>query len=574
MASAKAKKELIKEKSRGLRGSIAEELAQDTEHFEKPTTDLLKFHGIYQQDDRDVRRERLKQKLPKAYYFMVRTKNPGGGELSPEQWDAVLDICDRYANGTLRITTRQDFQFHGVGKRNLKRTIRALNERYVSTYGACGDGNRNTMACPVSDIAQPSRFNAVEWAKKVSRHLSFQSTAYYEIWLNGERLAGESTEKEPLYGRGYLPRKFKIAFSSPEDNCTDALTNDIAIFALTGSEGLEGFNVFVGGGVASTHGNLKTYPRLAEPLAFAEPDELLNLVTRIVEIQRDHGNRENRKRARMKYLVDLWGIDRFREELEMRLGSALDNPRPMRIQRVEQHLGWTPEKTDGLWMLGLFVENGRIKDTTEMRLKSGLTALIRRFGPGIRLTPSQDIILTHIHEEDRAEVEGMLVDHGISVHEQASALRLQSLACPALPTCGLAITEAERYLPSVINDLEAMGYGDLSLTLRMSGCPNACSRPPVAELGLMGTSRNAYTIYVGGSPVGTRLATAYADDVPPEKLIAEIAGLLDAYRTHSSRNESFGDFCHRIGVAKLRACTGTETVLKTEPWKSPLAAPC
>lgn len=571
MSGKKSKVEGVKETSRGLRGTIAEELAEGTDNFSKPSTDLLKFHGIYQQDDRDQRRERQQKKLPRAWSFMIRTKNPGGGELTPEQWEALVEVADRYADSTLRLTTRQCVQFHGVGKHELKATIRTLNERFITTYGACGDGNRNTMASPVADIAEGPGFDGSAWANRVSERLGFASTAYYDIWLDGERYTGDSIEDEPLYGSAYMPRKFKVAFATPEDNSVDALANDVGVFAIHGAEGLEGFQVCVGGGMGSTHGNTKTFPRLADPLAFVDPESLLDVIQAIFEVQRDHGNRSDRKQARMKYLVHHWGIDRFRSEVEARLGASLAPPRSLDIQPAPLHHGWHRERTEGLWYLGVFVECGRIRDDGDSRMKTALTEVVRRLQTGVRLTAAQDLILTHIREEDRAEVERILEEHGVGWGEPTSALRRHAIACPALPTCGLALTEAERFLPQLMDQLEASGVADLDVDVRMTGCPNACCRPPAAELGLMGRSTAGYSIYVGGSPAGTRIAWPYAEEVAPESLATELTDLLRTWRSRREADEAFGDFCHRVGVDRLREWTGTSATPPAAPW--PTCAP-
>jgi len=555
----KSKVEIAKENSNGLRGTIREELDSNSDHCSTENTHILKFHGIYQQDDRDIRQELKKEGKDKKYIFMVRTKNPGGGELSPEQWEVLNKITDLYGNGTLRITTREDIQFHGVGKEELEGTIRLLNSELISTYGACGDGNRNTVACPVSNIRKGFLFDGQKWAQLISKHLSFKSKAYYEIWLDGEPMTKEEDFREPqsndetetLYGKTYLPRKFKIGIGLPDDNCVDVHTHDIGIIPLLNG-GLMGFNVLVGGGMGSTHRKVKTFPRLADPLARVSPENLIDVVTRIVEIQRDHGDRSDRNHARMKYVVEEWGVERFKEELERRLGYRLLPPEPIELRYTESHLGWHEQDTSGLWYVGIFVENGRLKDTDQSQIKTGLREIVRRFRPVVRLTPSQDIVLSNIPEEKIKDIESALRDYRIITEKEITSLRKNSIACPALPTCGLALAEAERFLPCLIDELEERGYGDEKIKIRMSGCPNACSRPPVAEVGIMGVSPKKYNLYVGGSFEGTRLNRLYEELIDAGELADRIAELIDIFHLNKRPGERFGDFCNRVGVEKLK----------------------
>jgi len=555
----KSKVEIAKENSRGLRGTIREELNAESDHFLKDTTHILKFHGIYEQEDRDVRHERKEAGEGKKYIFMVRTKNPGGGELSSEQWEVLNKITDLYGNGTLRITTREDIQFHGVGKKELEGTIRLLNSELISTYGACGDGNRNTVACPVSNIRKGSIFDGQKWAQLISKHLSFKSKAYYEIWLDGELITKEEDVREPqsndeaetLYGKTYLPRKFKIGIGLSEDNCIDVHTHDIGIIPILNGE-LKGFNVLVGGGMGSTHKKIRTFPRLADPIAGASPENLIDVITRIVEIQRDHGDRSDRNYARMKYVVEEWGVEGFKEELERRLGYGLLPPEAMELRHTESHLGWHEQNTLGLWYVGIFIENGRLKDTERAQVKTGLREIVRRFRPGVRLTPSQDIILANIPEDRIEEIKDALKHYGIKTGKEISNLRRNSIACPALPTCGLALAEAERFLPYLIDELEERGYGNEEIKIRMSGCPNACSRPPVAEIGIMGVSPKKYNLYVGGSFEGTRLNRLYEELLDAGDLADRIIELINMYHLNKRPGERFGDFCNLVGVENLK----------------------
>ncbi|HSE83781.1 MAG TPA: NADPH-dependent assimilatory sulfite reductase hemoprotein subunit [Thermodesulfobacteriota bacterium] len=555
----KSKVEIIKESSNGLRGTIREELERESGHFSHEDYQIMKFHGIYQQDDRDVRQQRKKEGKDRKYIFMVRTKNPGGGELSPEQWEVLNKVSDLYADGTLRITTREDIQFHGIGKENLKNTMRLLNSELISTYGACGDGNRNTVACPVANIRKGSIFDGQEWAHMISDHLSFKTKAYYDVWLDGEHIKefegesipGDEDETETLYGKAYLPRKFKIGVGLPDDNCIDVHTQDVGIIPILNGT-LKGFNVLVGGGLGSTHRQTKTYPRLADPVAFVPPEKLIDVITRIVETQRDFGDRVDRKHARLKYVVEEWGVQRFKEELERRLGYKLADPEPVELHQIESHLGWHEQKTPRLWYVGIFVENGRVKDSDRCMMKTGLREIIKEFRPGIRLTACQDIILTNIPEGKIEGVKAAFRECGIKAERQFSKMRINSMACPALPTCGLAIAESERFLPYLINELEKRGYGDSGIKIRMSGCPNACSRSPVAEIGIMGVSPEKYNLYVGGSFTGTRLNQLYEELVTADDLADKIGELIDIHRMSKKPGESFGDLCNRLGVEKLK----------------------
>jgi sulfite reductase beta subunit-like hemoprotein len=546
-----SKVEVIKAQSRGLRGNIRQELAEDTPTFTKETAQLLKFHGVYQQEDRDQRKARRETGGDKAWQFMVRIKNPGGGRLSPHQWQVLDEIADRFGNGTLRITTRQGIQFHGVVKPRLKPAIQELNSILIHTFGACGDGVRNTIACPVSELRHGSTCQGQTWAARIARRMSFRTTAYHEIWLNGERIDGESVEDEPVYGSTYLPRKFKIAVADPHDNCVDLLTNDIGILPELNGDGPIGFHVLVGGGLGSTHGKEETFPRLADPLAFVAPDELEDVVEAIVITQRDLGNRADRRQARLKYVVERLGTEGFRREVEQRYGRQLQPSNPPAIHPYDFHFGWHRQRTPGLLYLGLFIENGRVEDRPGFPLRSTLRRVIREFQPAIFLTPNQDLILADLPERVVPLVDDVLARAGIRP-AGSSPLRSASMACPALPTCGLAITEAERRLPGLIDQLEAMGFGKEAVVIRMSGCPNSCSRPPVAEVGLVGKSVDGYSIYLGGAANGTRLARLYLESVSSGELAGRLKVLFEHYRRHRLPDERFGDFCHRIGVDELR----------------------
>ena len=561
--------ERIKEASHGLRGSVADELAAQSSHFTAEGRTVLKFHGIYEQDDRDVRRERKNAGEEAAYSFMVRCKIPGG-VLSAQQYLTCDDLADRYANGTLRVTTRQDIQFHGVIKGDLKTTVAALNETLVTTLGACGDVVRNVVSCP-APIRGGLRDEALEIARRISDRLLPRTRAYHEIWLNGERWTDGSAqpgahghahghahdEADPIYGTRYLPRKFKTAIAFPGDNCSDVHSNDLGFLAVPNGATLAGFNVLVGGGLGRTHGKTETYPRLADALGFATPDEVVDVAEAVVAVQRDHGNRSDRRRARLKYLIDERGLDWFREQVEAQLGRALRPPASVEVTDIHDHLGWHAQG-DGRWFCGLFIENGRVRDTDDAQLRTALRRVAELFGPGVHLTPQQNVLLTDIPEEQRAAVEQVLADHGVRPGgEGVSVVRRWAMACPALPTCGLALAEAERALPGVLDELEVelarLGLADAPLTVRMTGCPNGCARPYTADLALVGRSSEKYQVLLGGSMLGTRLAEQYADLVRRDELVGLLRPIFERYRDEREPDERFGDFCHRVGVESLQS---------------------
>jgi sulfite reductase (ferredoxin) len=583
------KVEVTKAASDYLRGSLAEELAADTSGFNEQDVQLLKFHGLYQQQNRDERKAarsaapaapaspgdsavpadeaaaapvapanraaEIGGKPAKNISFMLRTKLPGG-HLTADQYLVHDDIADRYANGTLRITTRQCFQFHGIIKGDLQATLQELNELLVTSLGACGDVVRNVVCCP-APFEDPIRRQIEAVTFQISDHLLPRTRAYHEIWLDNEKVYdGEKLNTdEPIYGKTYLPRKFKIAVAYPGDNCVDVYTQDIGLVAIADGATLLGFNVIVGGGMGMNHTKADTFPRLGDPLGFITPDQVIQVVENIVMVQRDYGNRTDRKYARMKYLIHNWGIDRFREELEGRLGYALLPFAPMPPLENELHLGWR-DQGNGRWFLGLSIENGRLADFGDRRLKSGLRAVVETFRPGVRLTANHDILLTDILPTQRAELEALLRTYGIDVREPLSNIQLFSMACVALPTCGLAVAESERALPAVIDELEVaaaeMGLADERISIRMTGCPNGCARPYVADVAFVGRSMDQYLVLVGGQSNGTRLNVPYKDLVARDELGREVAALFDHFRLDRLPGETFGDFCQRIGVDALR----------------------
>ena len=572
--------ERIKVESRYLRGSLADELAQPTTHFSGDAVQLLKFHGSYQQEDRDARRAMRARPTAqattgaegspptpvaapeKAYQFMLRSRIPGGA-MTAAQYLAHDRIAGRYANGTLRITTRQGIQLHGVLKGDLRRAIRGINRSLLSTLSACGDVNRNVMAC-AAPTASRAQAHIQEVAQQVALRLAPQSEAYHELWLDGEQVSSISAPPpaevvEPLYGPTYLPRKFKVGVAYPGDNCVDVFSQDVGLVAeldaATG-ETLAGFTVLVGGGMGATHNKPETHPLLATPLGFVTPDEVLAVVETIVTVQRDYGDRTNRKHARMKYLIEERGIAWFRAQVEERLGRPLADPHPVAFTAIDDHLGWH-QQPDGRWFLGLFVENGRVKDDGRRKLRTALRQVAKTFGPNLRLTAQQNVLLTDIAEEQRAPLAALLRKHGIETEPATLGIRRFTMACPALPTCGLALAEAERVLPRVIDDLQAelvaLGLGEERLSVRMTGCPNGCARPYLGDIGLVGRSKDLYTLFVGGDWGGTRLNTVYADAVPFADLVATLRPLLTLWRDRRTAGETFGDFCHRLGGERLRA---------------------
>jgi sulfite reductase (ferredoxin) len=547
--------EQIKAESRALRGTIGEELRSPDRYFSDAAEKLLKFHGIYQQEDRDARK---RDKTADHHSFMVRTRLPGG-QLSAEQYIAHDVIADRYANGTLRITTRQDFQFHGILKGDLHTALRDMNTALVTSLGACGDIVRNVMACP-APTADPQRRAVQDFAFSLTTALYPRTNAYHQIWIDGEQMIDDHEIDDPVYGRTYLPRKFKIAIAYAGDNCVDVYTNDVGLVALFDSTGtLTGFNLLAGGGMGMTHNNDATYARLADPIAFITPDQVIEAVTAIVTIHRDFGDRENRKHARLKYVLADRGVAWFREELGRRVPFALEPVRPMPAFTVEDHLGWH-DAGDGRWTLGLHVENGRIADWGAYRLRSGLRAVIERFRLSVRLTAQQNLLLCDIAPEDRAAVDALLDEYGVRRVEALTPIRRHAIACVALPTCGLAITEAERVFPRVIGEfektLDALGIGREQISARMTGCPNGCARPYVAEIAFVGRSLDKYMIFLGGDPAGTRLAEPFLDLIPLDALVSTLKPVLAHYRDHRVPGEGFGAFCTRAGLDALRALVG------------------
>lgn len=557
-----SKVELLKESSQQLRGTLAEELLNDRPEFSDDAATLLKHHGSYLQDDRDTRRAKGEDGKAKGkqYSCMVRTAIPGG-RLTAQQLLAELDLCELLANGTLRITSRQGLQLHGVLKSNLKASIREINRIKLTTFAACGDVNRNVMACPAPFRNDAVRAGLQEMAAQLALHFRPKTTSYFDIWLKDEdgveQEVGEfQPVDEPIYGPRYLPRKFKMGVGLPEDNCVDLYTQDLGLLAIVENGQIIGWNVLAGGGMGRTPSAEKTFPALAKRLCFATPEQVIAVCEAIVKVQRDFGNREDRKRARLKYLISDWGVAKFRETVEQYFGGPLADPHPADVTGVDDHLGWH-EQGDGRLFLGINVENGRIKDEGSLRLKAGLRAILGRFGMEVRLTPLQSLILCDIDPADREEIERMMAEYGILRADQLSLLRRYAIACPAFPTCGLSITESERALPGVIDQLEVevakLGLQTSKLAVHMTGCPNGCARPYTPDVGLVGKAVGKYTVFVGGNPEGTRLAFIYRDMVPLEEIVPALVPLLQRYRVEREGSESFGDFCARRGPEAIGA---------------------
>ncbi|HLJ34226.1 MAG TPA: NADPH-dependent assimilatory sulfite reductase hemoprotein subunit [Ktedonobacteraceae bacterium] len=553
-----SKVERIKVESDYLRGQIVEELAQDSSRFSEAQVQLIKFHGMYQQENRDVRQERKAAGTEKAYQFMIRSRIPGG-TLTAEQYLAEDDLATRYGNNTLRITTRQSFQLHGILKGDIKSTIRSINEALLSTLAACGDVNRNVMACP-APVRSRAQIQIQEIAGRIALRMAPRSAAYHEIWIDGEQVETithptEDEVVEPMYGPTYLPRKFKIGVAFPGDNCIDVYTQDIGLVPVLDGESLVGFTVLIGGGMGMTHGKTETYPRLASPLCYVPADEVLEVIETIITIQRDYGDRKNRKHARMKYVVEERGTGWFRAELEQRLGRSVEDPRQVHWHGSEDHLGWH-EQGDGRWFLGLHIENGRLKDTDTMLLRTGIRKTVETFRPAVRLTAQQNILLADIPAEQRGAVNDMLASYNITTEPAEVGTHRFAMACPSLPTCGLALAEAERVLPSVVQqieaELEALGLANEPLSMRMTGCPNGCARPYMGDIGFVGRTKDVYNVYIGGDRPGTRMNTLYAPSVHLNNLAITIRPLLILWKDEREGLESFGDFCHRVGIAYLQ----------------------
>ncbi|OSO94619.1 sulfite reductase, ferredoxin dependent [Cylindrospermopsis raciborskii CENA303] len=561
-----SKVEGIKEKSNFLREPLATEILEDTTHFTEDAIQILKFHGSYQQDNRD---NRVKGQ-EKDYQMMLRTKNPGG--LVPPQLYLALDkLADEYGNHTLRATTRQGFQIHGVLKRNLRTVIGTIIENLGSTLGACGDINRNVMAPPAPWKNRPEYQYAWEYAQNVADLLSPQTGAYYEIWLDGEKAitAQEHPEVkaarqkngtgtifhdsvEPIYGTHYMPRKFKVCVTVPGDNSVDLYSQDLTLVVITNDQGeLEGFNVLAGGGLGRTHNKEETFARLADAIGYVDKKDVYELVKAIVATQRDYGDRTDRKHARLKYLIHDWGVDRFRAKVEEYFGKAIQPFKELPKFKYQDFLGWN-EQGDGKLFLGISIDNGRVKDEGEFQLKTALRTIVEQFDLPMRLTPNQNLIFYDIVPKDRQTIQSILERCGVLTNPQTiPALTRYAMACPALPTCGLAITESERAIPGILERIRALldkiGLQKEHFVVRMTGCPNGCARPYMAELGFVGSAPESYQVWLGGSPDQTRLAQPIIEKLHHNNLESFLEPIFVFFKKSRKAQESFGDFCDRVG---------------------------
>jgi sulfite reductase (ferredoxin) len=552
-----SKAEAVKQQSRQLRGKLAEDLTDTATPFDGAGYSLLKFHGIYQGYDRDSATERKQRGDAKIWQFMVRVRIPGG-RLTAGQYLALDGLAERYANGSLRVTTRQSIQFHGVVKPELKAAIGEINGALLTTLAACGDVVRTVTTVP-APLRDPVHDRLEADARRLSTRLLPRTGAYHEIWVDGEKVTPpEPTDEEPvdpLYGERYLPRKFKIGLAIPEDNTIDVLTNDLAIVALFEGDRLTGYNFLLGGGHGMTHNKPETYARLATPVAFVEPDDLLSAAAAVVRLHRDHGDRGNRRHARLKYIIAERGEEWARERLSEDLGKPLSPCRPMPDFAVPDHLGWH-EQGDGRLYLGVPVASGRIADGENTRIRTALREIVTRFRADPILMPSQDIILSNIEPTDRDAITALLRGHGVRLAEELLPVERWALACPALPSCGLALTEAERVQGDIVGAIAARmrrwGIEEERLSIRITGCPNGCARPYTGDIGIVGRVPGSYTLYVGGDFEGTRLNEAIAERLS----IAGIANALDPlfalFASSRAPGEGFGDFCHRIGIAALQ----------------------
>ncbi|MFC8684817.1 assimilatory sulfite reductase (NADPH) hemoprotein subunit [Brevibacillus porteri] len=544
----------IKRKSDYLRGSLVETLEDKiTGSIPEDDNRLMKFHGSYMQDDRDLRNERNKQKLEPAYQFMVRVR-AAGGVVTPEQWLMLDDIAQQFANGTIRLTTRQSFQLHGVIKWNMKQVIQEVNEALLSTLAACGDVNRNVMCNPnpyQSEVHQ----EVYEWAKKISNHLDPRTRAYHEIWLDEEKVVDsrDGEEQEPIYGPVYLPRKFKIGIAVPPANDVDVFSQDLGFIAIHEEGRLLGFNVAVGGGMGMTHGDPKTYPQVARVIGFVTPEQVLDVAEKTVMIQRDYGDRAVRKHARFKYTIDDRGIEWFIHELEQRLGWELEKARSYHFEHNGDRYGWVRGSDDN-WHFTLFIQNGRVKDEDSYLLKSGLREIAKVHTGDFRLTPNQNLLIGNVTSEKKPEIEQIIQAYGLTDGTSYSALRRNSMACVSLPTCGLAMAEAERYLPTLLDEVELIldeaGLRDEEIVIRMTGCPNGCARPALAEISFIGKAVGKYNMYLGGGFSGNRLNKLYRENIGEAEILNELRPILNRYAKEREEGEHFGDFAIRAGYVK------------------------
>ncbi|MDN0192307.1 MULTISPECIES: assimilatory sulfite reductase (NADPH) hemoprotein subunit [unclassified Bacillus (in: firmicutes)] len=545
--------ERIKRESDYLRGTL-KEVMLDRISAGIPDDDnrLMKHHGSYLQDDRDLRNERQKQKLEPAYQFMLRVRMPGGVS-TPEQWLVMDDLSQKYGNGTLKLTTRETFQMHGILKWNMKKTIQTIHSALLDTIAACGDVNRNVM-CASNPYQSEIHSEVYEWSKKLSDDLLPRTRAYHEIWLDEERVASTPEEEvEPMYGPLYLPRKFKIGIAVPPSNDIDVFSQDLGFIAIVEDGKLIGFNVAIGGGMGMTHGDTATYPQLAKVIGFCRPDQMYDVAEKTITIQRDYGNRSVRKNARFKYTVDRLGLDTVKEELENRLGWSLEAAKPYHFDHNGDRYGWV-EGIEDKWHFTLFVEGGRITDYDDYKLMTGLREIAKVHTGEFRLTANQNLIIANVSSEKKDEISALIEQYGLTDGKHHSALRRSSMACVALPTCGLAMAEAERYLPTLLDKVEEIidenGLRDQEITIRMTGCPNGCARHALGEIGFIGKAPGKYNMYLGAAFDGSRLSKMYRENIGEADILSELRVLLSRYAKEREEGEHFGDFVIRAGIIK------------------------
>ena len=538
----------IKENSDFLRGTISESLLDDsTGSIPASDAQLTKFHGTYLQDDRDKRMSLIKEKKEKAFSFMIRVRVPGG-VCTPKQWIGIDDLSDKFADGTLKLTTRQAFQLHGILKRNLKQTMKEINDTLLDTLAACGDVNRNVMS-PANPFESKLHGQALDIAQQIHDHLTPQTSAYAEIWLDGEKTAIGESEVEPIYGKTYLPRKFKIAVALPPRNDVDVFSNCLGFVGIADGEKIIGYNVLVGGGLGMTHGKTATFPRLADVIGFCKPEQVVQVSEEVVKIQRDHGDRSDRRHARLKYTIEDRGVEWFKEELNKRLGWNLEPTKDFYFESTTDRYGWN-EDSDGHWTYGLFVEGGRLR----AKAKEAVRLIAEKIDCEFRLTANQNLVIARVSPESKLEIDKIFKEYEVTDSLSLSALRLNSIACTALPTCSLALAESERYLPSLIDELDdiigELGLRDESIAIRSTGCPNGCGRPYLGEIGLVGKAPGKYNLYLGAGLDGMRLNKLYRPAIPHEEIISELRPVLEDFSKHRLESETFGDFCIRKEYVK------------------------
>jgi sulfite reductase (NADPH) hemoprotein beta-component len=541
--------EKIKTASDGLRGTIRESLQDElTGAIREDDQALIKFHGMYQQDDRDRREERAAKKLDRLYSFMIRLRLPGGFLTAP-QWEAMHEVAGDNATGVIKITTRQTVQLHGIIKSKIRPTIQSFVEAKLDSIATCGDINRN-VSCSSHPGESPVHDQVFVYAKNISEMLMPKTRGYYEIWLDEEKIADKKSEEDPLYQDRYLPRKFKIGIAIPPNNDVDLFTNDLGLIAIIEKNKLKGFNIAVGGGLSTTHGNPDTYARLGSVLGYVEAGEkTMKAVYEVLTVQRDFGNRSDRKLARVKYTIDRMGVDGFREELEKRIGFKLEAAKPFTFTSRTDRYGWQ-QNAKGLWYYTVYVENGRVLDDENIQLKTALLKIAQTGIPTFRFTSNQNLIISDIKEQDKAAIQQLLEEYKVVAHtELATPIRKNAMACVALPTCPLALAEAQRYLPGLLTKVEAVldkhQLQKENIIIRMTGCPNGCARSFAAEIGFVGTGPGRYNMHLGGDHEGFRLNKIYKESLDEDNILTELDGLFGSFKKERKKNESFGDFSLR-----------------------------